>query len=70
MERNRVKRLLREAFMREVDRLPPGTDVVLMARRDIRDLADREGLEGVRALLAGLIARAQGTPERTKEPAA
>jgi ribonuclease P protein component len=67
VERNRVKRLLREAFMREGERLPPGTDVVLVARRDIRDLADREGLNGVRRLLAGLISRVEGAAE---EPAA
>ena len=67
MERNRVKRLLREAFMREWERLPPGTDVVLVARRDIRELAEREGLNGVRRLLAGLISRVEGSAQ---EPAA
>jgi ribonuclease P protein component len=61
VERNRVKRLLREAFMREGERLPPGTDVVLVARRDIRDLAEREGLTGVRGLLGELISRVEGT---------
>jgi ribonuclease P protein component len=60
VERNRVKRLLREAFMREGRRLPPGTDVVLVARRDIRELAEREGLAGVRGRLAGLISRVNG----------
>jgi hypothetical protein len=53
--------------MREGERLPPGTDVVLVARRDIRDLAEREGLNGVRRLLAGLISRVEGAAE---EPAA
>ena len=67
MERNRVKRLLREAFMSEGERLPPGTDVVLVARRDIRDLVEREGLSGVRGLLGDLISRVEGT---TEEPAA
>ena len=67
VERNRVKRLLREAFMREGKRLPPGTDVVLVARRDIRELAEREGLTGVSGLLAELISQVDGT---TKEPAA
>ena len=38
--------------MREGECLPPGTDVVLVARRDIRELAEREGLDGVRRLLA------------------
>lgn len=63
VERNRVKRLLREAFTREGERLPPGTDVVLVARRDIRELAEREGLSGVRRLLAGLISRVEGSAE-------
>jgi ribonuclease P protein component len=63
VERNRVKRLLREAFAREGQRLPPGTDVVLVARRDIRELAEREGLSGVRRLLAGLISRVEGSGE-------
>jgi hypothetical protein len=56
--------------MCEGERLPPGTDVVLVARRDIRELAEREGLDGVRRLLAELISRVEGTrapPE--KEPA-
>jgi RNase P protein component len=53
--------------MREGERLPPGTDVVLVARRDIRELAEREGLNGVRRLLAGLISRVEGSAE---EPAA
>jgi ribonuclease P protein component len=60
VERNRVKRLLREAFRYEGAALPPGTDVVLVARRDIRDLAEREGLTGVRELLAELLARVPG----------
>ena len=61
VERNRVKRLLREAFTCEGERLPPGTDVVLVARRDIRELAEREGLSGVRRLLADLISRVDGS---------
>src|SRR5579862_4026659 len=60
VERNRVKRLLREAYMREGDRLPAGVDVVLVARRDIRELAEREGLSGVAGRLGELISRAAG----------
>jgi ribonuclease P protein component len=58
--RNRVKRLLREAFMREGVRLPPGADVVLVARRDLREVAEREGLSGVRGRLAELVSRVEG----------
>jgi ribonuclease P protein component len=69
VERNRVKRLLREAFRYEGALLPPGADVVLLARRDIRELAEREGLTGVRELVADLLARAVGSLERGQERA-
>jgi ribonuclease P protein component len=58
VERNRVKRLLREAFAAEGERLPPGTDAVVVARREAHALAEREGSEGMRAALAELITRA------------
>jgi ribonuclease P protein component len=62
VERNRVKRLLREAFTLEAERVDASwdEDVVVVARPDARDLADREGLAGVRAALAELLARAAG----------
>jgi ribonuclease P protein component len=60
VERNRVKRLLREAFATEGQRLPPDTDAVVVARPEARDLAEREGLEGIRAALGELIGRSVG----------
>jgi ribonuclease P protein component len=60
VDRNRVKRLLREAFLREASRLPTGADVVVVARRDIRELADRDGLTGVCSCLAELISQVGG----------
>ena len=60
VERNRVKRLLREAFALESSRLPAGSDAVVVARREARALAEREGLDGIRLALADLIARATG----------
>jgi ribonuclease P protein component len=60
VERNRVKRLVREAFRLESERLPAGQDVVVVARDGASELADREGLAGVRAALAELLDRAQG----------
>jgi ribonuclease P protein component len=60
VQRNRVKRLLREAFALESSRLPAGSDAVVVARHEARGLAEREGLEGMRLALAGLIARAAG----------
>ena len=60
VERNRVKRLLREAFARESVRLPVDTDAVVVARRGARELAERDGLEGIRAALSELIDRVPG----------
>ena len=57
VERNHVKRLLREAFGVLADRLPPGHDVVVVARPDVGDLADREGLAGVERALEELVAK-------------
>jgi len=58
VERNRVKRLLREAFAHAEGELMPGHDVVVVARPAAGELAEREGLAGVDAALAELIARA------------
>jgi ribonuclease P protein component len=55
VDRNRVKRLLREAFAAESARLPAGHDVVVVARPEARELAEREGLDGIRAALAELV---------------
>jgi ribonuclease P protein component len=57
VERNTVKRLLREAFAQESVRLPPGTDVVVIARPDAREVAERDGLAGIQAALGELISR-------------
>ena len=57
VDRNRVKRLLREAFEHESAGLPAGHDVVIVARPEAREVADREGLEGVRTALAELISQ-------------
>jgi ribonuclease P protein component len=60
VQRNRVKRLLREAFALEAGRLPLGTDMVVVARDEARTVAEREGLAGIRAALGELIERAVG----------
>jgi ribonuclease P protein component len=67
VDRNRVKRLLREAFASEGQRLAPDTDVVVVARPEARELAEREGLEGMRAALGELIGRSVG--EKPAAPA-
>ena len=60
VERNRVKRILREAFAYEGERLPPGTDAVIVAREGARGLAEGDGLAGIRRVLEELISRAAG----------
>ncbi|HEY4826052.1 MAG TPA: ribonuclease P protein component [Solirubrobacteraceae bacterium] len=71
VQRNRVKRLLREAFVLEGERLPAGTDAVVVARHEANALAEREGLAGIRRVLSQLVdrvaepsARADGGPAR------
>ena len=60
VERNRVKRLLREAFDAEGAGVPANHDVVIKARPDVRELAERDGLDGLRGALAELIGRSVG----------
>jgi ribonuclease P protein component len=55
VERNRVKRVLREAFWAEAERLPDTADYVVVARPDARELAEREGTHGMRGALSELV---------------
>jgi ribonuclease P protein component len=55
VDRTRVKRVLREAFWQEAERLPEGADYVVVARPDAKGLAEREGSGGVRRSLAELV---------------
>jgi ribonuclease P protein component len=66
VERNRVKRLLREAFAAEQHRAPAGHDVVVVARPQARGLADREGLSGVRESLGELLDQAREAAQRSR----
>jgi ribonuclease P protein component len=68
-ERNRIKRLLREAFADLEGGLLPGHDVVVVARPPAGELAEREGLAGIDAALAELIAKAglRGPQEQGSE---
>jgi ribonuclease P protein component len=64
VDRTRVKRILREAFWAEAERLPEGSDYVVVARPDARELAEREGMQGIRTSLAELIAALTGDSGR------
>jgi ribonuclease P protein component len=57
-ERNRVKRLVREAFAAESAVVPASHDVVVVARPGAHELAEREGLAGFRESLRELFERA------------
>jgi ribonuclease P protein component len=67
VERNRVKRTLREAFWALSERLPDGHDFVLVARPEISALIEREGTDGVRASIEEALAggKAAGKRERS-----
>jgi ribonuclease P protein component len=58
VDRNRVKRSLREAFWTLSDQLPPAHDFVLVARAEIGELIEREGSTGVRASIEEALAGA------------
>jgi ribonuclease P protein component len=58
VERNRVKRLLREAFWASEDKLPDAHDFVVVARADAGELAESEGLAGIRTELDQLLQQA------------
>jgi ribonuclease P protein component len=56
VERNRVKRALREAFWGLSDRLPEKHDFVIVARAEIAGVIDREGSAGATASLEEALA--------------
>ena len=58
VERNAVKRALREAFWSLDPNVPGRHDFVLVARPDVANLLDREGTEAVTQALAGLMEEA------------
>jgi ribonuclease P protein component len=59
VERNRVKRALREAFWSLADRLPEGHDFVVVARPTIRELLEKEGADGARGCIESALAEAK-----------
>jgi ribonuclease P protein component len=68
VERNLVKRLLREAMNEHVDRFT-SVDLVLVARPDARALAERDGLSGIAAALRELVEKAAPAVPASDAPA-
>ena len=58
VERNRMKRLLREAFWAGADGLEPGHDFVIVARPAAGELAERGGGRAVEEALRSVLAEA------------
>jgi ribonuclease P protein component len=58
VDRNRVKRTLREAFWSLSDSLPPRHDFVLVARSEIAAMIERDGTEGAKASLEEALEQA------------
>jgi ribonuclease P protein component len=67
VERNHVKRLLREAFAAAQAELADGQDVVVVARPAAGELAERDGLQGVEASLRELIAKTAAATAQADE---
>lgn len=65
VDRNRVKRALREAFWGLSETLPPRHDFVLVARREIGELIEREGAAGAKASIEEALSGAGKAEERS-----
>jgi ribonuclease P protein component len=65
VDRNRVKRTLREAFWSLADRLPPRHDFVLVARAEIAAMIERDGSEGAKASLEEALEQTGAGRERS-----
>ncbi len=64
VQRNKVKRAVRESFWELAGELPDGNDFVIVARPGVEGLVEREGAGGDLVGLAELIAAPPGDKER------
>src|SRR5918992_2290531 len=58
VERNRIKRLLREAFWQSADELEPGHDFVIVARPPAGELAEEGGEPAIAEALRSVLSEA------------
>jgi len=65
VDRNKAKRVLREAFWALSERLPARHDFVLVARPEIAELIEREGATGVQGSLEEAFAGASSGKRST-----
>lgn len=65
VERNRIKRVLKEAFWATVDRDSAGHDFVLVARASIGKVIDERGLEGAIECVTELTGAGSGEGVRS-----
>jgi len=56
VQRNKVKRAVREAFWQLAEQLPEAHDYVIVARPGVEGLLEREGVDSLRESLAELVA--------------
>lgn len=61
VDRNKVKRTLREAFWDLADQLPPRHDFVIVARAEINDLIEKDGMNGVKGNLEEALNKGRST---------
>lgn len=69
VQRNRIKRLIREAFRLEASSLPAGFDLVCIPRPNSKSTLD-DYRASIRSVTARALARYQSTPQFRTEPPA
>ena len=60
VERNRVKRAIRECFWELAERLPEGHDFVVVARSEVGAMLERDGSDGLKSAIEELVKQAVG----------